>query len=102
MAAAKVRTGGFEVGRLTLRNLVNGERVLARPEIFDIKSDFDALGRGRQSRGADTLAFQILELTVTGFAAARAWLSSAKARPDADKNSAARTKDLIMVLLMAG
>src|SRR6266567_8256908 len=39
--------------------------------------------------------------TVTGFAAAWARLSCAKTRPDADKNSAAQTRDFIEVLLTA-
>src|SRR5216684_4293230 len=37
--------------------------------------------------------------TVTGFTAARAWVSCAKNRPAADRNSAAQARGFIIVLL---
>jgi len=44
-AGVEVRTGGFEVGRIALRDLMNVEGVFARREIFDVQRDFNALRR---------------------------------------------------------
>jgi hypothetical protein len=62
VSAAEMRTRGFEIRRLALRKLVDVQGVLPRREILDIQGDFDALGRGRESRSADTLALHILDV----------------------------------------
>src|SRR5260370_6152406 len=66
VSAAKMRSGGLEVGRLTLGHLMNVEGVLTRREILDIEGYFDALGRGRESRSADALALCILDVNSDG------------------------------------
>jgi hypothetical protein len=60
--SAKMRTRGFEVGRLALSDLVNVNGVFTGRKILDINGDFDPLGRGRQNRSADALALRILDV----------------------------------------
>src|SRR5579885_429561 len=63
----EMRAGGFEVGRLAFRELVNVNRMIAGRQVLDIEFDADALGRGRENGGADILALSILEVDGHGF-----------------------------------
>jgi hypothetical protein len=57
-----MRTGGFEVGRIALRDLMNVEGVFAGRKIFDVQRDFDALRRARKYARTHTLAVGVFEL----------------------------------------
>src|SRR5260370_6285066 len=69
--AAKMRTSRFKVGRLALGHLMNVNGVLPWWEILDVDVDFDALGCGRQSCGANVLALHVLEVHYDGLCGLR-------------------------------
>src|ERR1700730_12445801 len=56
----KVRTRGFEIGRVTFAYLMDMNGVLARRQILDVEFDFYTLRCGCKRRGTDALAFLVL------------------------------------------
>src|SRR5450432_1224987 len=64
---AKMRAGGFEVGRIALGELMDVNGMLAGGQVFYVQLDFYALGRGGESGGADVVAVGVSDLDGRGF-----------------------------------
>jgi hypothetical protein len=62
MSSTEVRTGRLEIGRFTLRNLVDMKRMLAGREILDIELNSDTLGRLGEHGTTDALTLGVLDV----------------------------------------
>ena len=70
-AGIEVRTGGLEVRRVALGNLMDVDGMLAGRQILDVQCNFDALRTAGKLGSANALAFGVLEFDSHWFAAVR-------------------------------
>jgi len=75
VAASEMRTGGFEIGRLALGNLMDVDGMFTRRKIFDVECDFDAFRGGRKNGGADRLTLDVLDVHSDGLGVRMSLLS---------------------------
>src|SRR5450432_2406800 len=98
---AKMRAGGFEVGRIALGELMDVNGMLAGGQVLYVQLDFYAFGRGGESGGADVVAVGVSDLDGRGFGLAERRRRECGGRGNEDKDSG-KLQDFHRVIPFAG